>query len=178
MKKKLVLMMSMLLWLGMFSACSSSDDTTDFWEGRDPTVNSDGRNNDKENRNNDNVVTANYHLLDKNGRETSAFNYGDEILFELIVKNSTNHTLKFEDWRMLVRDAFIVYNSEGQMFNPIPNSVLLMYPVTIEPGEQFCRQLIWPWAIVPLPSGKYYSICTLNVDEKSNNIYTVNFEIK
>ena len=27
MKKKLVLMMSMLLWLGMFSACSSDDDT-------------------------------------------------------------------------------------------------------------------------------------------------------
>ena len=28
MKNKLVLMMSMLLWLGMFSACSSDDDTS------------------------------------------------------------------------------------------------------------------------------------------------------
>ena len=29
MKNKLVLMTSMLLWLGMFSACSSDDDNTD-----------------------------------------------------------------------------------------------------------------------------------------------------
>ena len=126
----------------------------------------------------DDDVSAIYHILDKNGQEVNVINYGDEMLFEVIVTNSTDQPLKFDDWRMIVNDAFVVYNSEGQMFNPIPNSVLIMNPVTIEPGEQFCRQLRWPWARVPLPTGKYYSICTLNVDEMSNNTYTINFEIK
>ena len=122
-------------------------------------------------------VTAIYHVLDKNGHEASVFNYGDEILFELIVMNSSNHPLKFEDWRMLQRDACVVYDSDGQLYNPIPNDNLMTYPVTIEPGKPYFCQLIWPWDRVPLPIGKYYSTYTLNVD-KIYKTYTINFEIK
>jgi len=118
-----------------------------------------------------------YHVMDNNGHETSVFNYGDDIVFEVIFTNTTNQTLKFEDEFYFLRGAFIVYDSEGQLFNPIPTDDLLMHPITIEQGEQFCRQLIWPWARVPLPIGKYYSTCTPNIDKKSNKTYTVNFEI-
>ena len=47
----------------------------------------------------DEDVTAIYHLLDINGQETTVFNSGDDIVFELIVINSTNHTLKYADER-------------------------------------------------------------------------------
>lgn len=118
-----------------------------------------------------------YHVMDNNGHETSVFNYGDDILFEALVTNTTNQTLKFEDKSYFLRGAFIVYDSEGQLFNPFPTDDLLEHPVTIEPGEQFCSRLLWPWNIVPLPIGKYYSKCTPNINKKSNKTYTVNFEI-
>ena len=78
---------------------------------------------------------------------------------------------------MIVNDAFIVYSSEGQMFNPIPNSNAMMRSVTIEPGEQYRNSLIWPWGSVPLSPGRYYSKYTLNIGN-INKTYTVNFEIK
>ena len=125
----------------------------------------------------DDDVSAIYHILDKNGQEVNVINYGDEMLFEVIVTNSTDQPLKFDDWRMIVNDAFVVYNSEGQMFNPIPNSNAMMRSVTIEPGEQYCSQLIWPWGSVPLSPGRYYSKYTLNIDNISKT-YTVDFEVK
>lgn len=125
----------------------------------------------------DDDVSAIYHILDKNGQEANVINYGDEMLFEVVVTNFTNHTLKFEDWRFFV-SAFLVYSSDGQVFNPIPYDDLMLHPLTIEPSEQFRRQLIWPWARVPLPVGKYYSTCSLNIDKMSHKTYTINFEIK
>ena len=125
----------------------------------------------------DDDVSAIYHILDKSGQEVNVINYGDEMLFELIVTNSTDQPLKFEDWRMVANDAFVVYNSEGQMFNPIPNSNAMMRSLTIEPGEQYRNSLIWPWGSVPLPPGKYYSKYTLNIDNICKT-YNVNFEIK
>ena len=151
MKKKLHIMMSaMLLMMAgtMMTACSSDDD-----------------------------VSAIYHILDKNGQEVNVINYGDEMLFEVIVTNSSDQPLIFDDWRMIVNDAFIVYSSEGQMFNPIPNSNAMMRSVTIEPGEQYRNSLIWPWGSVPLSLGRYYSKYTLNIGN-INKTYTVNFEIK
>lgn len=125
----------------------------------------------------DDEVTAIYHILDKNGQEANVINYGDEMLFEVIVTNSSDQPLIFDDWRMIVNDAFIVYSSEGQMFNPIPNSNAMMRSVTIEPGEQYRNSLIWPWGSVPLSPGRYYSKYTLNIGN-INKTYTVNFEIK
>lgn len=125
----------------------------------------------------DDEVTAIYHILDKNGQEVNVINYGDDIMFEVVVTNFTNHTLKFEDWRFFV-SAFLVYSSDGQVFNPISYDDLMLHPLTIEPSEQFRRQLIWPWARVPLPVGKYYSTCSLNIDKMSHKTYTINFEIK
>lgn len=125
----------------------------------------------------DDDVSAIYHILDKNGQEVNVINYGDEMLFEVIVTNSSDQPLIFDDWRMVVNDAFVVYNSEGQMFNPIPNSNAMMRSVTIEPGEQYRNSLIWPWGSVPLSPERYYSKYTLNIGN-INKTYTVNFEIK
>lgn len=120
-----------------------------------------------------------YHLLDKNGKETTIFSYGDKILFELIVTNTTNHTLIFDDESDFVKKVFVVYNSEGQPFNPIISKTLIYrkQPVTIAPGEKFKRCLIWPWDLVPLPRGKYISPCTIDIEEICNETYTANFEI-
>ena len=123
-------------------------------------------------------IKVEYHILDKNGQEVNVINYGDEFILEVIVTNSTDQILKFKDVWYLLNGAYIVYNSEGQMFNPIPHNDLMMRPVTIEPGEQFRNGLIWPWTSVPLTKGKYYSTYTLNIDKMINKSYTITFEIK
>ena len=148
MRNRFVLMMSLLALFGTLCSCS----------------------------NDDGGFTANYHVLDENGQDASTFNDGDAIILELIVTNSTSQTLKKEELELL-NGAFILYNSDGQKFNPITYSNFMMHYVTIGPNEQFCRQLIWPWDIVPLPKGKYYSTYTLNIDN-INKMYTINFEIK
>lgn len=148
--KRINVFMCMLLLLTIIVGCSSDDED----------------------------VTAIYHLLDINGQETTVFNSGDDIVFELIVINSTNHTLKYADERDFINGAFIVYNSEGQLFNPILADDLMIHPVSIPPGEQFKIVLQWPWLKVPLPIGKYSSTCTLNIDEKRKNSYSLNFEIR
>jgi hypothetical protein len=126
----------------------------------------------------DDEVSAVYHLLNKNGDEARVFNQGDEIIFELIITNSKEYSLKIGDVREFAKGAFIVYGSEGQIFNPKPSDNYIWNPVTIESGKQFVHQLKWPWNSVSLPSGKYYSICTFDIEELSNKVYTVNFEIK
>ena len=128
--------------------------------------------------NNEGDISARYHVLDKNGHETSVFNYGDEMVFELVVTNTTSQALKVEDRLELIGSAFIVYNSEGDMFNPIPSHALILHSETIEPGKQFRNVLIWPWDTVPLPKGKYYSTYTLNFGKKANETYTISFEVK
>ena len=155
MKKKLFMIICCLLTIGL-AGCGNNDDSNDG----------------------NNEVKAIYHILDKNGQESSVFNYDDGIMFELLITNSTSHTLKYADELDFIKGAFIVYGSDGQMFNPIPTSDLLIHPVTIEPGEQFKSRLIWPWNLVPLPAGKYHSTCTLDIEELSNKTYTINFEIK
>ena len=45
----------------------------------------------------DDDVSAIYHILDKNGQEVNVINYGDEMLFEVIVTNSTDQPLKFDE---------------------------------------------------------------------------------
>ena len=129
---------------------------------------------------NDGEVKAIYHALDQNGRETTVFNYGDEIQFKLIITNSTSHTLHYADELDFINGVFIVYNSKGQMFNPIVSQTFIYRknPVTIASGEQFRNRLIWPWNMVPLPVGKYHSTCTLHIEELRNKTYTINFEIK
>ena len=149
--------MMMCFLLMVISAGCSKDDSTD---------------------DNNGYVTAVYHLLDENGHESNVFHHGDGMTFELLITNSTSHTLKYADELDFIKGAFIVYGSDGQMFNPIPTSDLLIHPVTIEPGEQFKSRLIWPWNLVPLPAGKYHSTCTLAIEELSNKTYTINFEIK
>lgn len=137
-----------------------------------------GCSNDGDYEVNNGEVKAIYHALNKNGQETSVFNYGDEIQFELIITNSTSHTLKYADELDFIKGAFIVFNSDGQIFNPIPTSDLMIHPVTIEPDEQFRSRLIWPWNLVHLPVGKYHSTCTLDIEELSKKTYTINFEIE
>ena len=155
MKRILFIMAYVLLAIGL-AGCSKDDDSNDG----------------------NNAIKVIYHVLDKNGQETSVFNYGDEIRFELIIMNSTSHTLKYADELDFIKGAFIVYGSDGQMFNPIPTSDLLIHPVTIEPDDQFKSRLIWPWNLVPLPAGKYHSTCTLDIEELSNKTYTINFVVK
>lgn len=143
------------------------------------TIISAGCSKDGDSEINDSEVKTIYHVLDKNGQESSVFNYGEEILFELIITNSTSHTLHYDDLNF-INGAFIIYNSEGQIFNPIVSQAFIYrdFPITIASGEQFSSRLIWPWILVPLPAGRYYSTCTFNIDELSNKMYTINFEIK
>ena len=152
--KKIFLFFSMLLAMGLSSACSSDDD------------------------NDDGDILVIYHALDKNGIEATTFSYRDELLLELIVTNKTNKTIKYNDWRELAKGVFLVYNHEGKLFNPILTDDLMMKPVTIEPGKNFCRQLIWPWDLMPLPVGQYTSTCTIDIEKLKEKIHITNFEIK
>ena len=122
-----------------------------------------------------------YHLTDKNGKETTVFDYGDEMLIELIITNTTDHTLQFDDESDFIKNAVVVYNSEGHSYNSIVSEEFIYNwkrPITIASGEQYKRSVAWPWNIVPLPADKYYSPCTIDFGELSNRTYTANFEIK
>lgn len=139
-----------------------------------------GCSNDEDDLMNGGEVKAIYHALNQNGQETTVFNYGDEIQFELLLTNSTGHTLHYADELDFINGAFIVYDSKGQMFNPIVSQTFIYRenPVTVASGDQFRSRLIWPWNLVPLPVGKYHTTCTLDIDELSNKTYTIDFEIK
>lgn len=155
MKKYFFILMCFLLMI--ISAGCSKDDSTD---------------------DNNGYVTAVYHLLDENGHESNVFHHGDGMTFELVITNTTNHTLKYLDRNDFIDNAFLAYNTEGQIFNPILSTDFMMRSVIIKPGEQYYRQVNWPWNKVPLPAGKYYSPCILNIEELSIKTYTVDFEIK
>lgn len=123
-------------------------------------------------------ISVSYRTIDADGKTATVFKNGETMTFDLVIRNLTDHTLKYADESDFIKGAFLVYNSVGQSFNPVLATDFRMHPVVIEAGEQFCRRLSWPWSTVPLPVGQYYSSCTLVAEENKKQTYTTFFEIK
>ena len=119
-------------------------------------------------------ITITYRVLNEKGQECSEFYSGDEIVLYLAIKNSTEQTYKFADEKDLIKEAFLIYSSDGTCYNPIPYLDFRMLPISIAPGDVYERRVLWNQ--FPLPSGEYYSNCTLNIG-KTNKSYLVKFNI-
>ena len=106
MKKKLLLMMSVLLAIGLFNACNKSDDVTDI--------------NNHSEKEEAGTITKNsgdmvkFQLQNEDGMECYDFKEGDNIIFRLEIKNDTDEDAILPPFsEVLGLDVFCVYSQEG-----------------------------------------------------------------
>ena len=122
-------------------------------------------------------LRVDYRLLDKNSNVTNEFHYGEEIVFDLIITNISDHELDFKNDLEIVATAFRVYTSDGQYVNSACRALTTIGrpPVKIKPGEQFHRQQIW--GREPLPAGEYISSYYLIMGGEKGKTYEIKFKI-
>jgi len=109
MKKKLVLMMSMLLWLGMFSACSSDDDT--------PSTLKFNKTDYSRTIENEIIDGLSFYLFHEDGGESLTFKTGEPLVFQLAFETSGNPILS-QDLKegdlTADQDLFAIYRENGE----------------------------------------------------------------
>ena len=125
----------------------------------------------------DNELSATYRLVNKQGEVKDVFSYGDEMTFELIVTNSSNHTIKFNDVRELYKTAFQVFTSDGNYVNSaVLYDEFIMRALTLKPNEDFHMRMTWQQE--PLPKGDYYSPLIIQLNEKTVINQRIKFKIQ
>ena len=131
--KKVVFMMSMLLTLGMFSACSKPDDETDasdrlsteVLKSNNETINpvqeNEGQSTTNQKSSGENVdfqlqnENVDFQLQDEDGIECYDFKEGDNIIFRLEIKNDTDEDAWLPPFTDIVgHDVFRVYSQNGE----------------------------------------------------------------
>ena len=199
MKKKVLIMMSMLLSLVMFSACSSDDEMGDVSEGQSPTGNSETDNDNSNNGTSDDLVI--FQLQDEYGIECYNFNEGDNIIFRLEIKNDADEDAIVRPFSEIIGfDAFRVYSIDGenkgtpwdQIFGnyrgrdiiPAHGSVIFLCPWFDIPAlycnghEHYYSNMYYKKEQkLPLPKGEYYSKFDIKLNDKTINCYR-SFKIK
>lgn len=183
MKKKLVLMMSMLLAFGLFSACSKSDDVTEI-------------NNHSEKEGAGTIekssdLMVDFQLQNEDGTECYDFKEGDNIIFRLEIKNDTDEDVILPPFsEVLGLDVFTVYSLGGEEFGT-PWDVIMTSFREYEIIEAHSSVVfICPWFDIPalyfngtehyyseyfykkderlsLPKGEYYSKFDIKLNEKT-----------
>lgn len=124
-----------------------------------------------------NDFSAIYRLVNENGEETDAFNYGDKMTFEFIIVNGTDCEIKYRDDKELLQSAFHVYTYDGKYVGHAKIADdLMMRPVTIKPGEKYMKRQ--NWENTPLPQGEYYSPITVIINGKVILNDTLTFKIQ
>ena len=161
MKRKLVLL-SILLSLGMFCACSSDDEidndlsVDDLTNGTDSVAD---------------IIQFSFSLLNNDGLPTSSFKYGEDICFELTVTNKSNKELLLFNDFFLGEDLFRVYlengTGVGTPWTDYNSSNYIALGIAPKSSISFTCNWIkalstkWPLAknkdFDPLPRGNYYT---------------------
>ena len=160
MSKKLFLMVSVLLSAGMFSACSNSDEIDSNLSKGDIIKTDEAY--DK--------IQISFSLLNDKNVPTTAFEYGEDICFELTITNNSDKKLIFFDDIRLGRDLFRVFQNDGTEVGTPWTSLGSDYvAVGIEPKASTRLACNWIKAFSthqplakkkdfnPLPCGKYYT---------------------
>lgn len=191
MKKKLLLMTSMLLAFGLFSACSKSDDVTDIYsekEGAGTIEESCGQ-------------MVDFQLQNEDGIECYEFKECDNIIFRLEIKNDTDKDAILPPFsEVLGLDVFSVYSREGEKIGTPWDVIMTSFRECEIIGAHSSVVFVCPWFDIPalyyngtehyyseffyktndkspLPKGEYFSEFVIRLNEKT---ITCNrkFEIK
>ena len=182
MKKKLLLMMSVLLAIGLFSACNKSDDVTDI--------------NNHSEKEEAGAITKNsgdmvkFQLQNKDGMECYNFKEGDNIIFRLEIKNETDEDAIMPSFTEIVGfNIFSIYslnggkigtpwdeiftNSRGHDLIRAHSSAIFvcpwfdMYALAFNGHEHFYSNFFYKRnEKTPLPKGEYYSKFNIKLNDK------------
>ena len=171
--RKLTIMMSMLLALGLSSACSNSDEIESNPSNGELTNKADSVA-DK--------IQISFSLLNDNGLPTSSFKYGEDICFELTVTNKSDKVLFLSNDFFMDVDLFRVYLEDGtDMGTPWTSFGSDYVARGIQPkmSTRFACNWIKAFSTIqplkknkeysPLPGGKYYTsfkVYYRNLDNK------------
>ena len=193
MKKKLVLMMSVLLALGLLSACSKSDDVTD--------INNHSEKDGTGTIEKSSDLMVDFRLQNEDGMECYDFKEGDNIIFRLEIKNDTDEDAILPPFsEVLGLDVFSVYSREGEKIGTPWDVIMTSFRECEIIGAHNSAVFVCPWFDIPalyyngtehyyseyfykkddkspLPKGEYFSEFVIRLNEKT---ITCNrkFEIK
>lgn len=178
MKKKLLLMMSVLLAIGLFNACNKSDDVTDI--------------NNHSEKEEAGAITKNsgymvkFQLQNKDGMECYNFKEGDNIIFRLEIKNDTDEDAILPPFsEVLGLDVFCVYSQEGIKIGTPWDVIMTSFRECEIIGPHSSVVFVCPWFDIPAlyfeRTEHYYSEYFYKKDEKSplpKGEYFSEFDIK
>lgn len=160
--KKLLLFMSMLISLGVFSACSKSDEFDSYVSSSNGKYEVDSVQDD---------IHVSFSLLNDKGKPDSLFRYGEDICFELMITNKSDKDLfMFGDVR-LGNKLFAVYREDGTFVGTPWTSIGTDFSgngIKIRPNSSGRYTCKWigrgtdgpiqkDHELDPLPKGSYYT---------------------
>ena len=160
MNKKLFLMMGVLLSALMFSACSNSDEIDSNLSKGDII----------ETDNEYDKIQISFSLLNDKNVPTTAFEYGEDICFELTITNNSDKELIIFDDIRLGRDLFRIFRNDGtEIGTPWTSLGSDFFAIGIMPKastrlacnwiKEYSTQkpLMKKAEFAPLPIGNYYT---------------------
>jgi hypothetical protein len=140
MKRKLVLMMGMLLWLGLFCACSKSEDVSDLQKIEE---------------------CLSFYLFHEDGGESLIFKKGEPLVFQLAFETPGNPVLSqdLKEGDLIAdKDLFSIYRENGEKVGlPQRDRIeLTTFETAVGP---YVFRYIWSTqnGDVILESGNYYT---------------------
>ena len=186
-------MMSVLLALGLLSACSKSDDVTD--------INNHSEKDGTGTIEKSSDLMVDFLLQNEDGMECYDFKEGDNIIFRLEIKNDTDEDVILPPFsEVLGLDVFTVFSQEGVKIGTPWDVIMTSFRECEVIRAQSSVVFVCPWFDIPalyfngtdhyyseyfykkddkspLPKGEYYSEFGIKFNEKT---ITCNrkFEIK
>lgn len=178
MKKKLVLMMSVLLALGLLSACSKSDDVTD--------INNHSEKDGTGTIEKSSDLMVDFRLQNEDGMECYDFKEGDNIIFRLEIKNDTDEDAILPPFsEVLGLDVFTVFSQEGVKIGTPWDVIMTSFRECEIIGAHNSVVFVCPWFDIPAlyynGTHHYYSEYFYKKDDKSplpQGEYFSEFDIK
>lgn len=183
MKKQIVLMMSVLLALGLLSACSKSDDVTD--------INNHSEKDGTGTIEKSSDLMVDFRLQNEDGMECYDFKEGDNIIFRLEIKNDTDEDAILPPFsEVLGLDVFTVFSRKGVKIGTPWDVIMTSFRECEIIGAQSSAVFVCPWFDIPalyyngtehyyseyfykkddkspLPKGEYYSEFDIKLNDKT-----------
>lgn len=171
-------MMSVLLALGLLSACSKSDDVTDINNHNEK----DGTGTIEKSSD----LMVDFRLQNEDGMECYDFKEGDNIIFRLEIKNDTDEDAILPPFsEVLGLDVFTVFSQEGVRIGTPWDVIMTSFRECEVIRAQSSVVFVCPWFDIPTlyynGTDHYYSEYFYKKDDKSplpKGEYFSEFEIR
>ena len=179
--------MSVLLALGLLSACSKSDDVTD--------INNHSEKDGTGTIEKSSDLMVDFRLQNEDGMECYDFKEGDNIIFRLEIKNDTDEDAILPPFsEVLGLDVFTVFSQEGVRIGTPWDVIMTSFRECEIIGAHNSAVFVCPWFDIPalyyngtehyyseyfykkddkspLPQGEYFSEFDIKLNEKTITCY-------